>query len=100
MSNDVSPRVPVDPLAGLDRRMKTIRRPGPGWAKVSNIRVHASGILVHPIGLIWLEGRYISANTWPLSAAADRAIRMCGGNRQRGLMCLALSLASEQPPNR
>lgn len=70
--------------------MKALR-PGRGWRHVAGaVWDHASGLRLHMLGLVRLpDGSHVSANEWPHSRDAQRAMRIAGG-RRRGLMVWAL----------
>lgn len=69
-------------------------RPGPGWQHVgSSVYDHSSGLRIHVLGMCRLpDGKVIYGETWPESKSLDRCIRICGGNRRRGVMVWGLSL--------
>lgn len=60
----------------------------PGWSKLSNaVYQHQDGTRIHVGGLAVLPtGESVWGNSWPESKIMDRSIRMCGGNRRRGVM--------------
>jgi len=79
-------------------------KPGPGWTNLhppseesGPVWEHTSGVRIHAAGLVLLPNDEAAfwANLWPESQEIDRAIRMCGGNRKRGMMCYALEKARE-----
>ena len=67
-------------------------KPGPGWTKpgIAPVYDHTCGIRVHVFGLLRWEGKEVFGNTWPESQNLRRCIRVCGGNRKRGVMVWAL----------
>ena len=75
---------------------KKREKPGRGWTHINGpVLEHESGIRLHIWGLAGRIGEEpISANRWPESLAADRAIRIAGGNRKRGLMIWARAVLS------
>ena len=68
----------------------------PGWKQINAaVWQHVSGTRLHVAGLCLIRGVAHWANMWPESAAADRCIRIAGGNRKRGLMLWASRKESE-----
>jgi hypothetical protein len=64
-------------------------RPGPGWkrAGIAPVYDHTSGIRVHVHGWLRLAcGKLIDGSRWPELLSVGRFVRICGGNRKRGVM--------------
>ena len=79
--------------------MATRRRPGPGWAATPCCAVfeHVSGIRIHIHGMARLPtGEWIDGGRWPESKSLEHCIRICGGNRRRGVMAWTMKLASRR----
>lgn len=68
-------------------------KPGAGWKHLGGaVYEHSSGARVHTGGLVRLPGPvFYELNTWPASWEMREMIRVCGGNRKRGLMAFAVS---------
>ena len=73
-----------------------VMRPGDSWFHVggayydhgnSGLRIHVAGLCRLPLSREIVNGRQ-----WPESMALREAIRICGGNRKRGVMVWALNL--------
>ena len=74
-------------------------RPGPGWTRagIAPVYDHDSGIRVHVLGSVRLNGgRWINGKRWPESRAMYRCIWICGGNRKRGVMAYARAMIEKQ----
>jgi hypothetical protein len=68
----------------------------PGWKHIAgSVWEHINGSRLHVAGTAIVGGSVYYATTWPESAAADRCIRQCGGNRKRGLMLWTISKGGE-----
>lgn len=63
---------------------------GPCWDHVCGIRLHLSGLVRTQ------DGSIVSASRWPEPIYAGVFMRVCGGNRKRGLMVWALSVAERK----
>lgn len=63
-----------------------------GWKQVGpSVWDHTSGVRIHAAGLVrMVSGQVVYGNKWPESRYLDRAIRINGGNRKRGVMAWAL----------
>lgn len=75
-------------------------KPGPGWEPLSGVvwKHFPTGMRLHTSGLLDLnDGRLLHPNSWPESVKANRCIRICGGNRRRGLMVWALEVVGYEP---
>jgi hypothetical protein len=79
----------------MTTKHKLPTRPGPGWRHVAGaVWDHDSGIRLHLLGTARMpSGVWRRASEWPASGLADDCIRICGGNRKRGLMVWALVLS-------
>jgi hypothetical protein len=63
----------------------------PNWHQIAgSVWLHSSGLRIHLGGLINVNGRQIWARSHPHSVEWDRWSRICGGNRKRGLMAMAI----------
>lgn len=71
-------------------------KPGPGWKHVGGACYDLpDGTRVHEMGYCLLpDRRFISGNSWPESQRFWRFVRINGGNRKRGAMAWARSLAA------
>ena len=87
-TENTSSATQVDPI---------VMRPSAGWynvggpcydnANYGGLRIHADGYCRLP-----LTGRFVSGNQWPESKNLNLFVRVCGGNRLRGIMVWAMNL--------
>ena len=86
----------VSPTTKGSEVERFVMRPGSGWKNLKGpIWQHTSGTRVHVMGIVRLPDKtVVSVNESLNRIAANRMIRINGGNRKRGLMALALNLAS------
>lgn len=63
------------------------------WKKLNEcVYEHTSGLRVHTGGTIRkLDGTFISLGNIKQARQAERFIRICGGNKKRGLMLMAVN---------
>ena len=63
------------------------------WKKLSVcVYEHTSGVRVHTGGTIRkLDGTFISLGNIKQARQAEKFIRICGGNKKRGLMLMAVN---------
>ena len=63
------------------------------WKKLSVcVYEHTSGVRVHTGGTIRkLDGTFISLGNIKQARKAEKFIRICGGNKKRGLMLMAVN---------
>lgn len=75
-----------------------VLRPGPGWTEMPPAPVweHASGVRIHWSGpIIRLADGSMPSLYGARRAELNRAIRINGGNRKRGIMAYALTLQNK-----
>lgn len=72
-------------------------KPGAGWRHLYGaVYEHQNGMRIHLMGFVKLpNGKFLDANKYPDSAAADRMIKINGGNRKRGLMSWAMTYSAK-----
>ena len=75
-----------------------IRRPGPGWRHIAGpVYDHETGLRIHVAGIARLhDGTLLSGTMWPEVRLLNKCIRVCGGNRKRGVMVWALRASKTQ----
>ena len=74
-------------------------KPGPGWTKpgIAPVYDHTSGIRIHVFGHYRIGDKLlIDGNAWPESQALGKCIKVCGGNRKRGVMVWAMRTTNER----
>ena len=80
-------------VAGLVERR--VMRPGQGWRHVAGAVYERKDLVrIHLLGMCRLaDNTWVSGSRWPESREMERAIRINGGNRKRGMMAWANRLA-------
>lgn len=75
---------------------RLVMRPGAGWKRVAGaVYDHESGIRMHTLGMCRLQnGVIVSDGDAEHYYLQHKMIRINGGNRKRGLMAWARSLAA------
>ena len=89
---DETPK-PSDVAGQVERR---VMRPGPGWRHVAGAVYERQDLVrIHLLGMCRLaDNTWVSGSRWPESREMERAIRINGGNRKRGMMAWANRLAA------
>ena len=66
----------------------------PGWKPLGGaVYEHTSGIRAHAYGVCGLSPEpLVFGNQWPESQCLDHFVRLCGGNRRRGVLAWAMHL--------
>lgn len=73
-----------------------VMRPGPGWKRLSGaVYERNDGLRMHMLGLVRLpSGKLIDQFAPTQYQQVDKLVMINGGNRKRGLMAWAASLAA------